>query len=53
MKRKKAIITFELVDESVEETDKRIEEELRNWLQEDAVTIPWVRDVKDVTMKSA
>jgi hypothetical protein len=50
--RKKAVVTFELVDESVEETDKRIEEELRNWLQEDVVTIPWVRDVKDVSVKS-
>lgn len=50
--RKKAVVTFELVDESVEETDKKIEEELRNWLQEDAITIPWVKDVKDVSVKS-
>jgi hypothetical protein len=50
MKRKKAIITVELVDESAEESDKAIELELLEWFREDS-TIPWVRDVKDVTVK--
>ncbi|NWG11175.1 hypothetical protein HXY33_05440 [Candidatus Bathyarchaeota archaeon] len=50
---KKAIITLELVGESVEEIDKKIEQELRDWFQEDAVAIPWVRNIKDVTVKSA
>jgi hypothetical protein len=48
MKRKKAIITFELVDESIEETSRKIAQELLNWFREDVISIPWVRDVKDV-----
>jgi hypothetical protein len=51
MKRKRAIITVELVDESIEETDKKIELELLDWFREDAISIPWVKDVKDVTVK--
>jgi hypothetical protein len=50
MKRKKAIITVELVDESAEESDKAIELELLEWFREDS-TIPWVKDVKDVNVK--
>jgi hypothetical protein len=50
MKRKKAIITVELVDESAEESDRGIEQELLEWLREDSA-IPWVKDVKDVTVK--
>jgi hypothetical protein len=50
MRRKKAIITVELVDESVEESDKGIELELLEWFREDSF-IPWVKDVKDVTVK--
>ena len=50
MKRKTAIITVELVDESAEESDKGIEQELFEWLREDSA-IPWVKDVKDVTVK--
>ena len=50
MKRKKAIITVELVDESAEESDRGIEHELLEWFREDS-TIPWVRDVKTVTVK--
>ncbi|NWF86432.1 hypothetical protein HXY32_01230 [Candidatus Bathyarchaeota archaeon] len=53
MKRKTVIITFELVDESIEETDKRIAQELLNWFQEDAVSIPWVKNIKDITVKNA
>lgn len=51
MKTKKAIITFELVDESVNESGKSIAQELLNWLLEDAISIPWVKSVKDVTVK--
>jgi diketogulonate reductase-like aldo/keto reductase len=51
MKTKKAIITLELIDESVDETDKKIAQELLNWLLEDAISIPWVKSVKDVIVK--
>jgi hypothetical protein len=50
MKKKKAIITFELVDESLEETDKKIAQELLDWLQEDNVLIPWVKTIKNITV---
>jgi hypothetical protein len=46
------IITLELVDESVEEKDKQIRQELLDWLREDAVMIPWVKSVKDITVTS-
>jgi hypothetical protein len=53
MKRKTAIITLELVDESIEETDKKIAQELLNWFQEDAVSIPWVKNIKEITVRNA
>lgn len=53
MKRKTVIITLELVDESIEETDKRIAQELLNWFQEDVVSIPWVKNIKDIAVKNA
>jgi hypothetical protein len=51
MKRKKATITVELVDESIEEADEKIARELLNWFHEDAISVPWVKDVKDITVK--
>jgi len=51
MKRKRATITVELVDESIEEPNKKIAQELLEWFHEDAVSIPWVRDVKDITVE--
>jgi len=51
MKRKMAIITVELVDESIVETDEKIEEELLEWFREDVISIPWVKAVKDITLK--
>jgi hypothetical protein len=51
VKRKRAIITVELVDESIEEKDEKIERELLDWLREDAISIPWVKDIKDITVK--
>ena len=51
MKRKKAVITFELVDESVMEADEKIARELITWLREDVVSIPWVKEVKKITVK--
>jgi hypothetical protein len=51
MKKKMAIILFELVDESMEERNEKIVQELRNWFCEDAVSIPWVKEVRGVTVK--
>jgi hypothetical protein len=51
MKRKKAIITVSLIDESIEEKNSKIAQELLDWLREDAVSIPWVKNVEDVTVK--
>jgi len=51
MKRKMAIIVVELVDESVEERNGKIVQELRNWFREDGVSIPWVKDLRDITVK--
>jgi len=51
MKRKMAIITVELVDESIAEANEKIEEELLDWFQEDAISIPWAKAVKDITLK--
>jgi len=48
MKRKKAVITFELIDESDEETNEKIAQELLDWFREVAISIPWVKDVKDI-----
>ena len=52
MKRKKAVIIVELVDESSEEETSKIAQELLDWLREDAVSIPWVRNVEGVTVKN-
>jgi hypothetical protein len=51
MKRKNVIITIELVDESINETDEKIKQELLDWFREDATSIPWVKDVRDITVK--
>jgi hypothetical protein len=51
MRTKKAIITVELVDESIEEKNEKIEQELLDWFQENTVSIPWVKDVKEITLK--
>jgi hypothetical protein len=50
MRKKKAIITFDLVDESIEETARKIEQELFDWFQENATSIPWVKSVKAITV---
>jgi hypothetical protein len=44
MQRKKAAITVEQVDESIEEADGKIENELLKWLRMDAISIHWVKD---------
>jgi hypothetical protein len=51
MKKKMAIIMFELIDESMEERNEKIVQELRNWFREDAVFIPWTKEIKGITVQ--
>jgi len=52
MKNKKmAIMMFELVDESAEEENEKIMQELRNWFRENAGVIPWVKEIRGITVK--
>lgn len=51
MKRMLAIITFELVDESVSEEADAIRKELQKWFEEDYVLIPWIKRVESVVVK--
>jgi hypothetical protein len=51
--RKMAIITFELVDESVENPNSAIAEELLKWFRDEGVPAPWVKDVKKVDIQEA
>lgn len=50
MKKKIATITVELVDESILEEDGKIKQELFEWFTETTI-IPWVKNVKDITVK--
>jgi hypothetical protein len=49
--KKRAIITVELVAESLAENDEKIARELLDWFREDAIYVPWVKNVKDVVVK--
>lgn len=51
MTRKRAVITLVLVNESVNETDEEIKRELLEWFSEDAISIPWVKEVKNITVE--
>ena len=51
MARKKAVITVELVDESVETSNSAITEEMLKWFRNEAVPAPWVKDVKKVVVQ--
>jgi hypothetical protein len=51
LKKKKAVITVELVVESAAEDDEKIVMELFEWFREDAIYVPWVKDVKDIIVK--
>jgi hypothetical protein len=48
---KRAIITLELVDESVENSNGAIAEELLKWFKEEAVPAPWVKEIKMVVVQ--
>jgi hypothetical protein len=51
MKVKKAIITLELVPESLSEDDKKIASELSSWFKEETVLIPWMKGVKEIVVR--
>jgi hypothetical protein len=50
---KMAIITFELVDESAENPNSAIAEELLNYFRDEAVPAPWVKGVKKVDIQES
>jgi hypothetical protein len=41
----------ELVDEANEEKDDFVKKQLIEWFQEDAITMPWVKELKSITIK--
>ncbi len=51
MTKKKAVITFELVDESLANSNEAIAQDLLKWFREEAVPAPWVKDVKAVVVQ--
>lgn len=51
MKRELAIVKVELIDENITERNEKIVQELLSWFQEDIISIPWVKDVKDIAVK--
>ena len=48
---KTAIITVELVDESLEKSNDAIAEELFKWFRDEAVPAPWVKEIKTVVVQ--
>ncbi|MEM1563876.1 MAG: hypothetical protein QW161_04310 [Candidatus Bathyarchaeia archaeon] len=51
MKRKLVVIVAELVDEAVEEKDNIIKQQLIEWFQEDAISIPWIKELKSIAIE--
>ncbi len=51
MKGKIAVITVELLEESVENADEEIRRELIKWFQEDAFLMPWAKEVRSIVIK--
>jgi hypothetical protein len=50
---KKAIITVELVDESVVSSNSAIAEELLRWFREDSLPAPWVKEIKKIVVQES
>jgi len=50
MSGKRAVIIAELVDESLQERREKIVQELLEWFR-DVVCVPWIKEVKDITVK--
>jgi hypothetical protein len=53
MMGKKAIITVELVDESVASSNSAIAEELLRWFREEALPAPWVKEIKKIVVQES
>jgi hypothetical protein len=51
VKGKVAVITVELVDESLENANEEIRRDLIEWFREDAVLMPWAKEVKSIVIK--
>jgi len=51
MKKKIAIVMFDLVDESVEERNEKIAQELHAWFRGDAVSIPWTKEITNIIVE--
>jgi hypothetical protein len=51
MNKKTVIIKVELVTESLAEPDEKIVKELFDWFREEVIYIPWVKEVKEITVK--
>jgi hypothetical protein len=48
---KVAVVTFELVDESVAFSDGAIVKELLAWFTSGEVSVPWVKEAKNVVVE--
>ncbi|HVO86102.1 MAG TPA: hypothetical protein VMT06_03155 [Candidatus Eisenbacteria bacterium] len=51
VRKKRAIVILELIDESLGQRNDLIAQELLAWFKEDAVSAPWIRDVKAVQIE--
>ncbi|MEM3673443.1 MAG: hypothetical protein QW468_04385 [Candidatus Bathyarchaeia archaeon] len=51
MKRKIVLITVELIEESVGSSNKKIVDDLVQWFREDIVSMPWVKEVREIKLK--
>ncbi|MCW4002725.1 MAG: hypothetical protein NWE95_02290 [Candidatus Bathyarchaeota archaeon] len=50
---KKAVITVELVAESVTSSNRAIAEEMLQWFKDQAVPAPWIKEVKSIRVQDA
>ncbi|RJS79368.1 hypothetical protein CW708_02305 [Candidatus Bathyarchaeota archaeon] len=48
---KKAVITFELVDESKLEKNEKIADEILRWFREEVIFVPWTRNIIEVKIE--
>ncbi len=53
MKGKRAIITVELVDESLGNSNESIAKELLNWFKEETLPAPWVKQITSVVVQQS
>jgi len=53
MMGKKAIITVELVDESLVNSNSTIADELFKWFREEALPAPWVKEIEKIVVQES